>query len=161
MNEFDNIPPLRSPRKVKPKALPIPAHCKKRYQEAHEMDFKTNYPLTYQSGNYFAPTMADCNKSNGLTQNIVKFLLWNGHRATRISSAGRMIGKKYIPGTTRKGTADISATIKGKSVMFEIKIGSDKPSPEQLREQMLEQKAGGQYHFIKSFEQFLTIYDSI
>jgi hypothetical protein len=103
--------------------------------------------------------MPECNKANGLTQAIVKFLLWHGHRATRVSSSGRMIKGRYIPGTTRKGAADISATIKGRSVMFEIKIGADKPSEYQLREQELERKAGGQYYFIKTFEQFLNIYD--
>jgi hypothetical protein len=105
--------------------------------------------------------MPDCSKANGLTQAIVKFILWNGYRATRVSSSGRIVNGKYIPGATRKGAADISATIKGRSIMFEIKIGNDKPSPEQLREQELEIKAGGAYYFVKTFEEFLNIYDTI
>jgi len=104
--------------------------------------------------------MPDVRKANGLTQAIVKFLLWNGHRATRISSSGRMIKGKYIPGATRRGASDISATIFGKSVQLEIKIGADKPSEYQLREQELERKAGGVYEFIHNFDQFLTWYDN-
>ena len=156
MNEYLNLPPLRQPRKpvkVKPK---IPDWCKQRYIAAHQLSFSK---AVKDAGHTFKATMPECNKANGLTQAIVKFLLWHGHRATRVSSSGRMIKGRYIPGTTRKGAADISATIKGRSVMFEIKIGADKPSEYQLREQELERKAGGQYYFIKTFEQFLNIYD--
>jgi hypothetical protein len=145
---------------------------KYRYQTAHERDFKLKYPQAYASGNYFLPTMPDVRKANGLTQAIVKFLMWNGHRATRINSAGRIIKQpqrqasgvslmtaKYIPGATRKGAADISATIQGRSVMLEIKIGKDKPSEYQLREQALERAAGGVYEFIHSMEEFFLWYD--
>jgi len=154
------LPPLRKPRAYKPKP-PIPSWVKQRYQQVHEQDFKTKYPQAYASGKYFATKMPDTSKANGLTQAIIKFLLWSGHRATRVSASGRMIKGKYIPGATRRGAADISATIKGRSVMLEIKIGSDRPSAEQLREQELERKAGGVYEFVKSFEGFLEIYDTI
>jgi hypothetical protein len=156
MNEYLNLPPLRQPRKpvkVKPK---MPDWVKQRYIEAHQKSFSQ---VVKDAGHTFKTTMPECNKANGLTQAIVKFLLWHGHRATRVSSSGRMIKGRYIPGTTRKGAADISATIKGRSVMFEIKIGADKPSEYQLREQELERKAGGIYEFVKTFEHFLNIYD--
>ena len=156
MNEFLNLPPLRKPRKVNPKPAPMSQWCKERYCQAHERNFNQ---VAKDAGHYFKPTMPDCNKSGGLQQVIIKFLLWNGHRATRISSAGRKIGDKWIPGTTRKGTADISATIKGRSVMLEVKVNLDKPSSDQLREQELERRAGGVYEFVKTFEQFLVFYD--
>lgn len=153
-----NLPPLRSPRKAKLKPTPMPAYCYQRYQQAHELNFNR---VAKDAGHYFKPKMPDCNKSNGLTLAIVNFLIWSGHRATRVSSAGRMIKGKFIPGPTRKGAADISATIQGRSVMFEVKIGADKPSEYQLREQELEEKAGGKYFFIKTFEQFLEEYDNL
>jgi len=131
-----------------------------RYSDAHKLGFEKQYPQAAQAGHYFKPSMPDCRTANGLTQSIVKFLLWNGHRATRISSSGRIVGKRYIPGTTRKGAADISATIKGKSVMLEIKVGKDKPSEYQLREQALERKAGGVYEFIYNFDEFILWYDN-
>lgn len=161
MSFLDDIPPLRKQRKVKAKQVALPTWCKERYQQAHEADFKEKYPQAYASGNYFTPKMPDVNKSNGLTLAIVNFLLWSGHRATRVSSAGRVVKGKYIPGATRKGAADISATVHGKSLMLEIKIGSDKPSEYQLREQSLERKAGGEYLFVKNFDEFLTIYDKL
>jgi hypothetical protein len=160
-NDFrDELPPLRQPRKVKANPVLLSEYCKQRYYKAHEYNFKSEYPQAYASGKYVIPAIPDCNKANGLTQAIVKVLLWEGHRATRIMSSGRMVKGKYIHGTTRKGTADISATIKGKSCMFEIKIGKDKPSEFQLREQQLERKAGGQYEFISTLEQFFTWYDN-
>lgn len=172
MNEFiDFLPPLRQPCKAKVKKTPMAQWCKDRYQAAHELNFNE---VAKAAGHYFTPTMPDCNKSNGLTTAIEKFLLWNGHRATRQTSSGRLVKanekqpsgtilavNKYIPGRTRKGTADIGSTINGRSVMIEIKIGNDKPSEYQLREQAIERKAGGVYEFIKTFEQFLTLYDSL
>ncbi len=159
INEFHDLPPLRSPRKVKPKKLPVPQHIKQRFYQAHEQDFKAKYPQAYASGAYFQAAFPDTYTANGLTQAVVKFLLWSGHRATRIMSSGRMIKGKYIPGTTRKGAADISATIKGRSCMLEIKVGNDKPSEYQLREQKLEREAGGVYEFIRSFDEFIVWYD--
>ena len=152
--------PYRVPREKKARKIDITSEAAKlRYQQAHEHNFKTQYPSAYQAGHYFKPKMPNCSTSNGLQQAIIKFLLWNGHRATRVSSAGRMIKGKYIPGSTRKGASDISATVYGKSLMLEIKIGADTPSDHQLREQELEQKAGGVYEFVKTFEEFLKIYD--
>jgi hypothetical protein len=63
--------------------------------------------------------------------------------------------------TTRKGTADISATIRGRSVMIEIKTGRDKPSDKQLEEQQRERSAGGIYEFISTPEEFFALYDSL
>jgi len=170
--DFLNSIPALAKRTSKPKPITITQAAKLRYQQAHEQDFKANYKQAYDSGHYFKPVMADCRKANGLTQSIVKFLLWSGHRATRIASSGRIVKcperqpsgtvlqtAKYIPGSTRKGTADISATVHGRSVMLEVKVGKDKPSPEQLREQELEQRAGGQYWFVHNFEEFLEFYD--
>lgn len=145
-----------------------------RYAEAHENNFKIKYPQVYAGGNYFKPVMPDCRKANGLTNAIVNFLTWRGHRATRIASSGRIIKTpqrqasgvslmtdKYIPGTTRRGTADISSTIHGKSVMWEVKVGRDKPSEYQLQEQALEISAGGNYFFVHSFEEFIQLYDGL
>lgn len=158
MSEFDWIPPIRVKMNAKPKAIPLSKHCKDRYQQAHD---KTFSQIVKKNGYTFTAKIPDTNKANGLTLAIVNFINWNGYRATRISSAGRVVAGKYIYGQTRKGTADISSTIKGKSYMWEVKIGTDKPSAAQLLEQQKETNAGGNYYFIKSFEQFLKIYDTI
>ena len=76
--------------------------------------------------------------------------------------SGAKIGvKKWLPSSTRKGSADISCTIFGRSVQIEIKVGRDKPRPDQLTEQIRERRAGGIYEFVSTPEQFFELYDLI
>lgn len=171
---------LQEVQRMKPKEIPyipLPSGLhdwKSRYAEAHELNFKQQYPLAWKDGHYTQPNYPKVGTSNGLTTFIINFILWNGYRATRINIAGRLIEapekqpsgvvlktKKYMRSATRKGTADISATIKGKSYQFEIKTGRDRPRPEQLKEQQRERRAGGVYEFISTPEQFLTLWDGI
>ena len=147
---------------------------KERYNAAHKYNFERTYPKAFKDGHYAPPPYPKIKTANGLTKFICQFLMWHEHRATRINSTGRLIDglekqpsgailttKKWIPGSTRKGTADISATIKGRSVMMEIKIGKDRASDYQIAEQQRERKAGGIYEFISTPEQFFELYDSI
>lgn len=134
---------------------------KERYNEAHHQWFKEQYPAAYKDGFYTPPPMPSVAKANGLTKYITNFLFWKGHRATRVNVQGRIVKGKWIPSSTRKGSSDISATIRGRSVMIEIKVGSDRPRHEQLLEQERERKAGGIYEFISTPEQFLGLYDKV
>jgi hypothetical protein len=134
---------------------------KQRYNAAHKIWFEQTYPTAFKDGFYSEPKMPVIAKANGLTNFICNYLNWLGHRATRINVLGRKVKDKWIRSTTRKGTADISATIAGKSVMIEIKIGRDKPSPEQLAEQIKERNAGGIYEFISSVDEFFLLYDNL
>jgi hypothetical protein len=143
------------------------------YYTAHANWFKNKYPTAFKDGLYSLPTIPKIKTANGLTKFILNYVNWNGYRATRISSAGRYIeaknaqghkiagGGQFIPSTTRKGTADLSCTINGKSVMIEIKVGNDKPSDYQLREQAKERAAGGIYEFISTPENFILLYEKI
>jgi hypothetical protein len=134
---------------------------KERYNEAHKAWFKEQYPNAWKDGLYSPPPMPTMSKANGLTKYITNFLFWKGHRATRVNVQGRIVNGKWIPSSTRKGTADISATIRGRSVMIEIKVGSDRPRPEQLQEQERERRAGGIYEFIRTADEFLELYDKV
>ena len=147
---------------------------KQRYETAHEEWFKIKYPNAYKDGFYLEPKLPKVNESNGLTTFICNYLSWKDHRATRINVSGRLVEgkekqasgvtlgvKKWIKSSTRKGTADISATIKGRSVMIEIKVGKDKPREDQLLEQARERKAGGVYEFIKTPDEFFALYDLV
>ena len=134
---------------------------KERYNAAHKEWFQEQYPNAWKDGLYSPPPMPTISKANGLTKYITNFLFWKGHRATRVNVQGRIVKGKWIPSTTRKGTADISATIKGRSVMIEIKVGSDRPRPEQLQEQERERKSCGIYEFIRTADEFLELYDKI
>ena len=134
---------------------------KQRYSAAHKIWFAQNYPVAFKDGYYAEPKMPVVSTANGLTTFICNYLNWLGHRATRINVSGRKVGDKWIRSSTRKGTADISSTVKGKSVMIEIKIGRDKPSPDQLKEQMKERAAGGIYEFCSSVDEFFMLYDNL
>lgn len=147
---------------------------KQHYQQAHARDFEQRYPAAWRDGHYTPPVMPDVHKANGLTRAIVNYLNWMGHRATRINVTGRLVEaperqasgnsiqvKKWLPSTTRKGTADISATVHGRSAMWEVKVGRDKPSEYQLAEQQREQRAGGKYFFVHDMDEFLEQYFSI
>ena len=151
-----------------------PMTSRERYIAAHRHYQSIQYPSAFKNFGPISTNVPDVRKANGLTQFVVNFLIWSGHRATRISSAGRVIDapqkqqsgislmtKKFIPGPTRKGSADISSTISGRSVMWEIKAGRDNPSEHQLREQALEIKAGGLYFFTHTPDEFFEQYDSI
>jgi len=124
---------------------------------------------------YLAPRTFRDDSANGLTKCITAFLKLSGHQAERISSTGRpvdhrhtftdVIGNRrtigsmtWIPGTGTNGTADISATIQGRSVKIEVKIGHDRQSDAQRRYQQQVEKAGGLYIIAKTFEQFYQWY---
>ena len=132
-----------------------------RYFDAHYKHTKERTPSIVNDGHYFTPKIPDVTKANGLTQFICNYINWMGYRATRISTTGRQVGGRWIYGTTRKGTADISATINGKAIMIEIKVGKDRPSEYQLKEQAKERAAGGIYEFISTPEQFFELYDKV
>lgn len=57
-----------------------------------------------------------------------------------------------------KGSADISATIAGRSVKIEVKIGLDRQSEAQRRYQATVERAGGLYFIAKDFTSFIEWY---
>ncbi len=145
---------------------------KLQYQAAHRAFQERTYPTTFRDFGWLATTFPKVATANGLTRAIINYLTWEGWRATRINSQGQLVKgaerqesgniltvRQWRPGSTRKGTADISATINGRSVMFEVKVGKDKPSSYQLAEQARERKAGGIYEFIHTIEEFFTWYN--
>jgi hypothetical protein len=105
--------------------------------------------------------------ANGLTNCIMDFLKFNGHYANRINSQGQARKEKielafgnyiekvrFTHGTTSKGTADIMAIINGKHVAIEVKIGRDKMSQAQEKEQQRILSSGGLYFVAKDFTLF-------
>jgi hypothetical protein len=116
-------------------------------------------------------------KANGLTKMIIEFLQLMEHQAERISTTGRYIDNskivsdvlghkkqigsgEWIKSTSTKGSADISATINGRSVKIEVKIGKDVQSAAQIDYMIAINKAGGVYVIAKDFDQFYRWYDS-
>lgn len=112
--------------------------------------------------------------ANGLTRCVIDWLNLNGHQAERINCTGRYqdntrivtdildrqykIGsRKWIPGSGTNGTADISATILGRSVKIEVKM-KDRQSQAQREYQAAIEQAGGRYWLVRSFDEFLLFY---
>jgi hypothetical protein len=113
--------------------------------------------------------------SNGLTKCIIDFLKLSGWQAERIAVTGRMIddrhsytdvigntktigSTRWIKSSMQVGTADISATVKGRSVKIEVKVGRDRQRPKQIEYQKQVEAAGGIYLLVKSFDQFYSWY---
>lgn len=116
--------------------------------------------------------------ANGLTQLILKWCKIHGHQAERISIMGRPINRtrivtdvighrrkigsvQWAKSSMTKGTADISATINGKSVKIEVKIGRDRQSEAQKKYQQSVEQAGGIYLIARSFDQVVSLLESI
>ena len=133
---------------------------------------QTKMPIAYVPKNKFEDATA-----NGLTKCIITWLSVNGWQAERISNTGRYIDEskivtdvmghtkkigsgKYIKGSGTKGTADISATVKGRSVKIEVKIGKDRQSDVQKKYQADIEKSGGIYFIATDFDYFIMWYKS-
>jgi len=136
----------------------------------------------YKRNKYPSVTILDIPKTiyndktaNGLTKCVKDFLNLSGWQAERINNTGRMVDDRtaytdvlgrcrtvgsvnWVKGTGTDGTADLSATIQGKSVKIEIKIGSDRQSEAQRNYQHIIEKAGGIYFIAKDFAQFYSWY---
>lgn len=113
--------------------------------------------------------------ANGLTRCIIAYLKYKGWQAERINTTGipldtrrqvtdilgrsRTIGSlNWRPSGSTKGSADISATIQGRSVKIEVKIGKDRQSDAQRRYQRDIEQAGGLYYVAKNFTDFHSWY---
>jgi hypothetical protein len=137
------------------------------------IDSKKKYPSVPDFGRV-APAYND-KTANGLTKCIIDFLRFTGNQSERVNCIGRVIDSRktytdviglsrtigrvqYIPTTGQKGTADISATIKGLSVKIEIKIGKDRQSDHQKQYQESIEASGGIYFIARNFQQFYDWY---
>ena len=131
--------------------------------------------LKYPGQPYLVAAKYSDKTANKLTSCIISWIRLHGYQAERISITGRQIDKrqtytdvlghqrtigtlKWIPTSGSRGSADISATIAGKSVKIEVKIGRDYQRPDQVKYQRDIEAAGGLYFIASTFEQFHTWY---
>ena len=113
--------------------------------------------------------------ANGLTRLIIDCIKHDGGQAERINTTGIPIDSRRqvtdITGRTRSigsltwrpsgstvGSADISATIKGRSVKIEVKIGKDRQSAAQRQYLAAVEQAGGLYYIARNFTDFWKWY---
>jgi hypothetical protein len=135
--------------------------------ELHREYMKKNFPALPE---HALPKYKNNDRTtNGLTKCIIDFLKYSGWQAERISTTGRWIQDKnehgwrkptgkWIPSSGTRGSADISATIKGRSVKIEIKRGKDKQSEVQKKYEQQITNAGGEYWLIYSYNEFRERY---
>ena len=127
---------------------------------------------------YLAFTNWKDDSANSLTSCVIAYVQYMGGQAERISSQGqyregakiqvgtgelahtKQLPGKWTPGQSTKGTADISATIRGRSVKCEIKYGRDVQSQVQKDYQASIEKAGGVYIIVRTFDEFVVWYES-
>lgn len=115
--------------------------------------------------------------ANGLTRCIIDYLRFQGWQAERINCTGRSqdntrivtdvldrtykIGSvKWLPTSGQRGTADISATIRGRAVKIEVKM-KDRQSQAQKDYQAEIERAGGVYWIVRSFSEFRDKYNEL
>lgn len=144
---------------------------KLRYQKPQAVKDLERLALEHFRGNHLnfpqaaiAPQFYRDDTANGLTRCVVDFIRYNGGQAERINTTGmpeqrggRIIWRKS---NTTKGSADISATIAGRSVKVEVKIGPDRQSEAQCRYQTAIERAGGLYFVARDFTSFVEWYDT-
>ena len=137
-------------------------------------DLRLKYPSLDEK--YMAFTKWSDNSANALTKCVIAYITYKGGQAERISSQGqyregakiqvgtgeiayhKQLPGKWTPGQSTKGTADISATIKGRSVKIEIKQ-KDKQSEAQKQYQQAIENAGGVYIIVRNFDDFVIWYN--
>ena len=144
----------------------------KRIQELSDAARKLHYPNLPEYA--FPKVKYQTSTSNGITKYIVDFIRLQGWQAERINSTGSVrmetvnhasgiTGKKvsFNRSTGQKGTADISATINGKSVKIEVKnkATKDRMSADQRRYRDMIQATGGVYYIARTIPDFLSWYD--
>ena len=132
-------------------------------KELIELDLQSKKQRYSSIPSHALPKLKVTADANGLTQAIISWLNLNGHFATRISSAGRYLPQlgKFIPSTTKRGTADIHSVIGGRHVSIEVKIGKDRMSEAQIEMKAKIEKAGGLYFVATDFEQFMKWYKTL
>jgi hypothetical protein len=155
-------PPYRKPDSVRDLERMADAEVQKRYENVE--------------AKYLCPRRYRDDDANSLTRCVIDFLNLSGHMAERINCTGRYMDRsqtfedvtgkvrtigtgQWIPTSGMKGTADISATINGRSVKIEIKM-KDKQSEVQREYQRRIEAAGGVYLIVRSFAEFMTWYNT-
>jgi hypothetical protein len=156
------------------------AMTKENKAKLKELELQTKI-AKYPSMNpkYIGLTEWTDNSANSLTKSIIFYINATGNQAERIGNQGqyregnkiqvgtgeiaytKQLPGKWTPGQGTKGTADISATINGKSVKIEVKYKADRQSDAQKQYQEKIESAKGIYYIARDFDTFIEWYDKI
>ena len=153
-----DLPEIKRKRKVKARKTPYrkPEAVKdlERMANAEAIRLHPTCP-------HLAPRTYRDDTANELTKCVVDYIKFNNGFASRINNQGTFNRRlnRFIPNTSKKGLADIMATVRGKSLHIEVKTGRDKQSEHQKRIEAEVNRSGGYYFLCKDFESFRDWFD--
>ena len=147
--------------------------AKQRLKDEFLQNHRVRFPNIPEAARY-VPTFSD-RKSNGLTKMVLTWFRLKGHQAERVNvlpvvrdrrkivydciGKPKQIGSiEYRPSGSQRGSADIHAVVNGYSVKVEVKM-RDQQSESQKAYEAQVIAAGGEYWLVRSFSQFLDLYD--
>lgn len=166
------LPPLPVKKKPKPAYRKPPAV--KELERLADADAARRHPSI--DPRYLSRRLYRDDSANGLTKCVIDFIRLTGGMAERINCTGRyvdntqvftdVVGRtrsigtgQWLPSSGTKGTADISAVIRGRAVKIEIKYGRDRQSDDQRNYQAQIETAGGIYLIVRTFAEFYDWYN--
>ena len=123
----------------------------------NERKIRDNRLREHPLPDYAVPSTAVSeSNANNLTKAICNFINAMGGHANRINTVGIYDAKRkaYRKGTTIKGTSDIIALYKGKSLHIEVKYGNDRLIKEQIAYLDLINSCGGYTHVARNIDSF-------
>jgi hypothetical protein len=143
------------------------------------LELETMMAKSSMNPKYLPSTEWADNSANSLTKSIIFYINATGNQAERIGNQGqyregnkiqvgtgeiaytKQLPGKWTPGQGTKGTADISATINGRSVKIEVKYKADRQSDAQKQYQEKIESAKGIYYIARDFDTFVEWYDTL
>ena len=142
-------------------------------KDLSELEWKYQCSKTQMPAAYVVRTKFTDKTANGLEKALCAYINLSGGMAERRKNSGRVIddrkvitdvagmqrvlgGTRYIPGTGRNGTSDISGIWRGKPLAIEVKIGKDRMSQAQIAYKEDFEKAGGIFIIARNFEQTIN-----
>lgn len=140
---------------------------RERIRDAYREHTRRHHPDFYEmSGGVKMKTKTWSDATaNGLTKAITDWITFAGGFASRVNSTGmmrRISGQmRWTKGTSVKGIADIMATMNGRALHIEVKIGRDRMSDAQRKVQAKVEASGGLYFVAKDMESFLVWWDEV
>ena len=148
-------------------------------KEFEKLNWEHDCSKTKLPKDYVPVTKFNTKTANGLTKAIVTYINLIGGQAERISTTGRMLDTRkavtnvlgqrgligsqtYIPGTSTKGSADISSIIKSKKGVvipwkIEVKMKDKQSENQKIYEEQIK-KAGGEYSIVHNWDEFYSKY---
>ncbi len=128
-------------------------------------DRHPQYPYAYEPNKYFYTNTSHREYLSKFIEDVmIKVLQGSGADPQKAPDKGRQIrkGNKMIyikQKGVKRGRADVICFFNGKMYNLEVKVGKDRMSPDQIKEQQRAESNGEEYVIIKTVDDFIKIFD--